>query len=40
MEKVLLQAAAGLSVSLELKELGKVYDDFDYDMLEAQLIIL
>jgi hypothetical protein len=39
-EKVLLQAAAGLSVSLELKELEKVYDDFDYDILEAQLIIL
>ena len=36
----MLQAAAGLSVSLELKELEKVYDDFDYDMLEAQLIIL
>jgi hypothetical protein len=39
-EKVLLQAAAGLSVSLELEELKKVYDDFDYDILEAQLTIL
>ena len=39
-EKVLLQVAAGLSVSLELKELEKVSDDFDYDMLEAQQMIL
>ena len=39
-ENVLLLAAKGISVCTELKQLSVFYDDFDYDLLGAQLKII
>lgn len=38
-ENVLLLAACGKSVTVELQHLAKFYDEFDYNLLEAQLKI-
>jgi len=38
--KMLLRAANGMSVSDELQQLSVFYDDFNYDILAAQLLIL
>ena len=37
---MLLRAANGMSVSDELQQLSVFYDDFNYDILAAQLLIL